>query len=908
MRIHVKAHSIQKRSATLTLVLLFALVGMIGAPAQVTAVENEVTYTGTNTGIYGDDSHGGGMKGPFNIGFTFNYYDIDYTQVTANINGTISPGTTQYTAYSNNALGSSGQNNTIYAFWDDLITKSGSPPSPSIYYRTVGEEGSRKFIMQWTNMYFYSNPNVQMGTFQVILYEGTNVIQLQYRDLLGGNAALGNSATIGIKKDNANFVQYSNNTANLTEGQAISYTPNGSGGYTQNSAASYDPVYILADGAPESPTLINPQDGTTGSTTTPTFEWQTVDLATSYRVLISTVSNFSSTVVNQGGITGTSYTLGSPLGYNTNYYWRVEAINSVGTSLSSSRSFTTAATPNAAPDEPSNIGPSTYLNGGTVTQANFDATPLTFDLTDDDVGEQIRYRLQISKNSNFSDPVLDYRSNFDVVGSREFQLGTTDGTYLIGNPNVLLEAGESYYLRIRAEDDGAASSSWTGPSGVAFIYQDAPNEAPTVSALGPTNLTNGSWTNDTTPTLAFELADADNDEVKYEIQIDNNADFSSPEVDYESDLESSGAKTFTVGQAASIIILGLYNEGAQGQVLEDGQYYWRVKAVDEHGLESSFSAANSGAICFGVDTVAPTVPGVPATANPTTDVTPTWTWDASADTGSGQDDISYEVRWSQDETFSEGVNFATTTEDSYTHVSELGIGEWFFAVRALDPLENTSQYSGYGTTTLEVEPEPENPPMSPDNDGDGVVDSIEIDGPNDGDANNDGIADAEQANVATLLNWVSDQYVSLVVNGDCNIVNIAMKAEGDFATDVAYTYEEGLMDFRVVCSQPGETITVRKYYYGIRDSELLTVRKFDPTNNSYFSLSGQYGATLETQEISGQNVFVTSYQVTDGGVLDDDNEVNSEIVDPVGLGRQIVNTPNTGLSEKFLNILNLKAK
>ncbi|MCB0516023.1 MAG: M43 family zinc metalloprotease [Chitinophagales bacterium] len=97
--------------------------------------------------------------------------------------------------------------------------------------------------------------------------------------------------------------------------------------------------------APAAPSLSSPSNGATGQSTVPTLSWGAVtgtDGATSYTVQVSTVSNFSTTVVNQTGITTTSYTLTTTLSENTTYYWRVRGVNDCGTgSWSSVFSFTT---------------------------------------------------------------------------------------------------------------------------------------------------------------------------------------------------------------------------------------------------------------------------------------------------------------------------------------------------------------------------------------------------------------------------------------------------------------------------------------------------------------------------------------------------------------------------------------
>ncbi len=134
------------------------------------------------------------------------------------------------------------------------------------------------------------------------------------------------------------------------------------------------------------------------------------------------------------------------------------------------------------------------------------------------------------------------------------------------------------------------------------------------SVLGPASYVNGSWTNDSTPTLTFLLFDNDADQVQYQIQIDDTVGFASPVIDYTSALGAQGANSFTVGQLDSG---GSYAVGIAGQTLADSAtYYWRLKAIDEFGGESSFVAANSGAVAFKIDTVAPTV-GTLSVGSPT---------------------------------------------------------------------------------------------------------------------------------------------------------------------------------------------------------------------------------------------------------------------------------------------------
>jgi len=94
--------------------------------------------------------------------------------------------------------------------------------------------------------------------------------------------------------------------------------------------------------APAAPTLASPSDGATGVSTSPTLVWNALSDAASYTVQLSTTSAFAFLLVNQSGITATSFTV-SGLSTNTQYFWRASATNAGGTSLfSATRSFTTS--------------------------------------------------------------------------------------------------------------------------------------------------------------------------------------------------------------------------------------------------------------------------------------------------------------------------------------------------------------------------------------------------------------------------------------------------------------------------------------------------------------------------------------------------------------------------------------
>ncbi len=398
----------------------------------------QTLYEGNNTNLAGDDDF---VVIP--IGFNFTFFGNSYSQAYVNINGMLNFGSGS-AEYSNGSLPSPATpNNFIAAFWDDLITEGYN--RQTIYYYTAGTAPNRKLIVQWTNMYFFSNPTLQMGTFQTILYEGTNTIHTQYISLQGGPASFGNSATIGVENSTGTVgVLYSALTESLTNGQCISYTPSG-GTYTQNSSATCDDVLLYDSNAPAIPVLSAPADGANEESLVPTFSWQSANNATSYTLLVATDANFANIVVNQTGLTDTSYTYTGILTPEATYYWRVQAVNNVTTALSEVRSFTTRHAPLVQ-----SLGPTNLVNGSYITSTQ---PQLTFSIADSNGAHTVRYRIEIDDTSNFSSPVVDYTSALAAIGARSFTVGqaAAGGTYTAGSEGQTLPNG-TYYWRVTATD------------------------------------------------------------------------------------------------------------------------------------------------------------------------------------------------------------------------------------------------------------------------------------------------------------------------------------------------------------------------------------------------------------------------------------------------------------------------
>lgn len=134
-----------------------------------------------------------------------------------------------------------------------------------------------------------------------------------------------------------------NYTAPTTAGSDTMYAT-GKGGASSNSWNHASKFVITVVAAPAAPVLVSPLDGATGVSTQPTMTWNAVSGATSYRLQVSTNSSFTTTVFDDASITGTSRQVTPPLANGSMFFWRVGATNIAGTTLSSSRNFTTSLT------------------------------------------------------------------------------------------------------------------------------------------------------------------------------------------------------------------------------------------------------------------------------------------------------------------------------------------------------------------------------------------------------------------------------------------------------------------------------------------------------------------------------------------------------------------------------------
>ena len=178
---------------------------------------------------------------------------------------------------------------------------------------------------------------------------------------------------------------------------------------------------------PAAPVLVAPLDAAQNQPTSLTLSWNASAGANTYRLQVSSSNSFATTVFNDSTISSTSQPI-SGLTIGTTYYWRVNAKNTAGTSVYSTRSFTTLV---AALQPPLLAAPA---DGDTVitTSPSLSWNPSTGAAT---------YRLQVDTNNTFATTVYN---DSTITGLLQ--------------PMAGLVNGKTYYWRVNAKNSGGTSA------------------------------------------------------------------------------------------------------------------------------------------------------------------------------------------------------------------------------------------------------------------------------------------------------------------------------------------------------------------------------------------------------------------------------------------------------------------
>jgi len=377
---------------------------------------------------------------------------------------------------------------------------------------------------------------------------------------------------------------------------------------------------------PIAPTLVGPANGMISPDPAPSLSWNTVQYGTSYRIQVDDNSTFSSPVFDS--TTASSNQSTTPLADGA-YYWRVCAINAAHTAgpWSTPWRFTVQQPLAGIPDLVSPDDASTDTTG----------TPL---FSWSSTANAASYQIQIDKNAGFSSPDLD---------------STITDTNL--TPPTALTDGV-YSWRLRAINPYGTPSGW---SAVRTITIDVPPAAPDLKKPDDTAISTVAK-----PTFSWETVA---NGVNYQIQVDNNGDFSSPEFD---------DTAVTTARAPALD-------------LPDGLYSWRVRAINVNGTPGDWSVVRT--ILIDLPPTAPNLQG-PDDGSTDTTGTPTFAWDTTAN-GS-----TYQIQVDNNADFSSPEFDDTASSASRTPSSPLANGTYSWRVRAITASGTPSDWSQVWTIII----------------------------------------------------------------------------------------------------------------------------------------------------------------------------------------------------------------
>ncbi len=183
---------------------------------------------------------------------------------------------------------------------------------------------------------------------------------------------------------------------------------------------------------PETVTLLSPEDGAANISLTPTFAWSASSGATAYRLQLAYTASFDSTLFDIGDIEGISYEA-TGLEMDAAYFWRVRAINAVGSSdWSAAWSFSTVIDSAARiPSAPILVSPEPEVVVSPEVEIVWRTSP----------GADA-YQLQVASSILFVSIVYEQSDIGDTTVS------------------ITLAEGDTYYWRARASN-AFGTSNWS---------------------------------------------------------------------------------------------------------------------------------------------------------------------------------------------------------------------------------------------------------------------------------------------------------------------------------------------------------------------------------------------------------------------------------------------------------------
>ncbi|MFN7117841.1 MAG: PA14 domain-containing protein [Saprospiraceae bacterium] len=451
--------------------------------------------------------------------------------------------------------------------------------------------------------------------------------------------------------------------------------------------------------APGAFTQTSPPSSGTGISTTPSFSWQASSNATSYALVVSTSSTYVNPIINVANITSTSYSPGTVLSSSTQYYWKVTASNSSGSTVASNAGITFTTGTQAPPSSDPGVIREYWagIPGSSVSDltsnSNYPNTPTstsilsTFDAPRNvahEYGQRIRGYLAPTVTGNYEFWIASDDNSELWLSTNDQPANKVKIAYVNGWANaeqfdkdasqksasINLVAGNYYYIEALQKDaygDDHLTVAWKISGGTRATITSAnlvtfpPVPVPQPGTFSQTAPASAATNVSLTPNFTWGTA---TDAFSYTLTVATNSAFTNPVINV------SGLTTTSYTHSAAL----------QGGTT----YYWKVTAVNTSGSRN----ANNAGISF--TTLVPPPPGAftqTAPANNATEVSrsPQFTWAAASNASTYSLIVSTNSNYS-----SPVINVTGLTGTSYTHSTNLaGSTQYYWKVTAVNSSGST---------------------------------------------------------------------------------------------------------------------------------------------------------------------------------------------------------------------------
>lgn len=386
---------------------------------------------------------------------------------------------------------------------------------------------------------------------------------------------------------------------------------------------------------PPAPALMWPADEENINDNTQNLDWGIVSDNSEpvlYRIYVSDNSEFPYDNVDSGWISDDNYLLTTELSEGW-WFWCVQAKDNAG-NVGDNSDCWRFQVDITAPQVPVLVSPVNHENLN-------DNTPQIIWNAVNDNSLPVLYRVWIDNDSGFTSP----ENNSCWISATTYTSG-----YLQDN---------LYYLRVGVKDN---AGNIGGNSQCIFQVDTLAPAAPAM-----TYPTVGENINDNTPNLTWNAPPENSLPLTYDVWVDNDSNFSSPE---------DGASGVTDDNYQVTIELG------------EGSWYWRVHAIDNAG-----NVGNNSEGTFQVDITAPSPPTIasPIDGENINDNTPNLDWNTVSD---ASQPILYRVHVSDNFEFpSDNVDSDWISADEWGVTAKLADGIWYWRVQAKDNAGNVGENS-----------------------------------------------------------------------------------------------------------------------------------------------------------------------------------------------------------------------